>query len=119
MNEAISYNMATIKEPQSQKQIITFHISTGPYRTIWPQRVVTSPVATILEQCCPLSGQHCTMWPHSWGHIVIRSLISLVLQDCCSFGTLLFQDCCYWGCSLSIHFYLLNTLCFLFHANIY
>ena len=29
-------------------------------------------VATILEQCCPLTGQLCIMWPQR-GHIVIRS----------------------------------------------
>ena len=28
------------------------------------------PVATILEQCGPLSEQQCIMWSHEWDHIV-------------------------------------------------
>ena len=38
-----------------------------------------------------------TIWPHSWGHNIKKSLITLWLQGCSSSGIILSQDCRHRG----------------------
>ena len=49
------------------------------------------PAPKSWEQCCPLSGQYWKKWPNSWGHFVIRNLITLGIKGCYIPGAILFQ----------------------------